>query len=430
MDHISGLAAELRDIFTSYITHPGDLKSLCLTCKTLRDSAIPKLYYRYTLNLDDIQADDSFFRQGHSGHEHIRQLIITCDGGRRRRRRCRFMETQEDVQEEIRLVLRLLPQDKLDSLHTPKDLHLDRETLDLIFTTQQNLKYMQLGPMHSAALPSTLPSRHTFEKLQGLEIPKTIGSEQDLDFYGGLLSAHSNIKCLSIRACRYYRERVSPGGFFSREDVPTNDYRTLSAIFKHLRQTTGSSPTPLALDSLRLCHQRLLWADYNLTRYIAFEKLLELQIHECREIGNLLSSLAKRFHSTRPGLKLFSLRVDSLATPDIESVRAFLTSFGGLQYLEIGWFDRYLPACVNSLIATHMPTLKDLYLNFVDPSPEQGEPRRWVMRQNDVSDLLANSPNLRQIALRLPQISPSNASDNSQLWQSLVSSSHFSTLTC
>ena len=70
------LPAELRAGIINYIHRPSDLKHLCLTCRELRDSAVPKLYKDVTIDLDKCVYPDlnGFFHPSNLGRQYVRNL--------------------------------------------------------------------------------------------------------------------------------------------------------------------------------------------------------------------------------------------------------------------------------------------------------------------------------------------------------------------
>ena len=72
------LPPELHLTITENISRPSDLKSLCLSCKPLRNAALPQLYRTVTINLDQCRLPtlNGFFVANNAGRAHTRCIIF------------------------------------------------------------------------------------------------------------------------------------------------------------------------------------------------------------------------------------------------------------------------------------------------------------------------------------------------------------------
>ncbi|KAK4505768.1 hypothetical protein PRZ48_003733 [Zasmidium cellare] len=343
------------------------------------------LYREFEIDLDEVGIDDAILTTDHAIHKHIKQLIVVH----------RLMPFRKDPNyevrwsEKLRLLLERLPRDKLESVCTPRSTELSQALLDLMFSRQRNLKYIQLGPGHklqNISVPQ-LP------RLEALEIPAHIGPLENLRFYQTLLSQNRNIKGLSVRAQHY---DVRPGHTLPVDRGVEQPSNVFPRIFGH---------RPLELKRLLLCTQKLFDAETTLTPYIPFERLHELHFLDCDGIGQMLSLLGNRFKSTGSALQLLSLHAytsNVVSNLDMAALEGFLESFKGLRFLEIRWDDIIRPDFHIRCLEGHMPTLTDLNLSFMKDEHRH----KWFMNQHDVEKLFQMAPNLRQVALPLRDVNP------------------------
>ncbi|KAK4505767.1 hypothetical protein PRZ48_003732 [Zasmidium cellare] len=383
---------ELLSLVASNLSHPGDLKSLCLTSRSLHAAVTPVLYRRVEIDLDKISEDDVILKSGHCGHKHIRDLIIKSSKQSSR--------ITDEACWQLGHLMGLLPQDRLESLCTPDGIVLSPDVLKAVFTRQRALKYMHLGPMH---LSSSVPQPAS-QNLTGLQIPEKIGCLADLDFYGDLLRNGPNIKGLSIRAelLNYtFEKQIRLSNSVHFQDIEDDDVALgPSVVFSRLFGRLQSNAAPLPLEKLFLSRQRLSEAEESLVPFVAWENLRELQIHNCPDVDELLTRLTRDFKMKGSALRVFSLYVDDYSSPELEGrfhiVMSFLKSFEGLRFLEIRWDDPDLffdLGCIEG----HLPTLTDLCLSFQGSRSTHS----WLPDDSEIQYLLQNGPNLRQLALPL-----------------------------
>lgn len=391
---------ELLGLLASHLTHPGDLKVLCLTSKSLREAVMPVLYRRLEIVLSLMRHDAIFLKPNHPVHKHIRQLVVKCSAN--------FFIDDRFMRWQGRLILLLqaLPEDRVESLCTPSDVMVYPEPLNLIFARQRALRYLQIGPMPDTDLIEV----PTLASLQGLEISERIGTFEDLRIYGKLLCESHKIKELSIRADSFqvdnqsYLDRGLDPNVVQIQDVdPMEKSEIFTRLFGHLPPES----IPLQLHRLLLDNQKSLDAEHTLTPYLALESLRELQIHECYYAAGFISELALRFRQTGSTLKFFSLHVTSyfVRSGDLAVVNDFLESFEGLQFLEIRWDTEDEDTIFDaSCLEGHCPTLTDLCLSFMEIDSADGTPIRHncYIDGSLLKDILDESPNLRQVALALP----------------------------
>ena len=122
--NLVALPPELQAIIFSFVPLPSDLKSICLSCKQLRDTATPFLYNTVILEYDAWDKEHIFFTFGNPGHAHVKKLLILDQ----------FPEEPEEygdayMNSAIRAVLQVIPRDTLKVLQTLIDHEIEDETL-------------------------------------------------------------------------------------------------------------------------------------------------------------------------------------------------------------------------------------------------------------------------------------------------------------
>ena len=108
MAKLIDLPPELRLAITDHLHRPSDLARLCVTCKRLRDAAVPRLYESVELNLDKstFRALNGYFRAGNPGPKHVRSLCFLPHAPKDR----------EDAVKVMRLALQLVPRNALRNI--------------------------------------------------------------------------------------------------------------------------------------------------------------------------------------------------------------------------------------------------------------------------------------------------------------------------
>lgn len=105
---LHGLPAELQLAIAELIHRPSDLKNLCLTCKSLRDAAVPKLYRKVDFNLDQCTFAklNGYFMPTNPGPTYVRSLNFDPD----------TPKDSKDAIKVMRLALQLVPRNGLRTM--------------------------------------------------------------------------------------------------------------------------------------------------------------------------------------------------------------------------------------------------------------------------------------------------------------------------
>ena len=190
------LPPELQPAITSYIPRPSDLKSLCLTCKQLRDVATPLLYHTVILDHDARKQGSTFFTYKHPGHAHVRRLFVRDTAQDED-----LMSSNDSANRTISSALQYLPRDVLRELRTPDTLTIDEETIVCLHKNQNKIEVLSIGPCPAYSEALRLACKETFKNVRVLLTSPSIVCENDFDIQRNILASRSQMDMVLVENC-------------------------------------------------------------------------------------------------------------------------------------------------------------------------------------------------------------------------------------
>ena len=395
------LPPELYEAILRYVPRPSDLRNVSLACKALSHAAIPLLYHRVHLDLGDPSSVRRRLRKCDelpAGLRYTRHLKITFTNGAPRTLEQRL--GWQGVMSVLRRILPRLPHDGLRSLEAPMNVPWDLGTLMILFKSQHKLERLanlSLEPDTVSLLESGYSAKY-FGNLRSLDLPHSIGTLEDADFYEAILTDCTQVNRLAVRTQHILDpDRVHDEG--SLQNISISYGVLYQALFDRIK--------PLSLQELCFQEQELEHFSTQLTRAINVEILQFLHLYLCDASDQLLDALAAQNDEGRSPLKLrgFIYEQSWIDENHTESLERFLGSFQGLEYLQI--------RCGNSVneynagtVFGHKKTLKDLYIGIgvSEDHDEHEQPWQWYLNLDDFRRL-SDMQHLRQMALAVPTTS-------------------------
>lgn len=195
--HLLSLPEELKTAIFNYISLPGDLYNLRLTCKEIEPFAVARSYHEVTVNLSNWTYADLLYRNGYCAHRYIRYLVFKVDRLEYSDRR--NVARVENLRNGMIQLLRLLPHSRLKGIETPMLLPLGDTVVTLLAVTQRNLVNASLGPLHGSHLGLDASLKPWPINLHFLEIKGYFGDGRDFTSYREIMTNSRNLKQLVLR---------------------------------------------------------------------------------------------------------------------------------------------------------------------------------------------------------------------------------------
>lgn len=410
---LEGLPPELLDAVVSFILRPTCLKSLCLTSKRLLAIATPHLYHEVIVDIEMTPKKPRLFKPGHRGHPFVRYLVFRAD---------EYMyddDTARSAESLVMSALEVIPTDKLRGFTTSSDLALTYDTIIKLCTYQRQLESISIGSTRDGRLSMIAEPRDWLAHLTDLYVPSKLLHLRELDYYGNIIANIGTLKRLHLHSPRLVASDNPLSNHMILDDTEESDGLYFTKLFGHLlpqptddrSQLTGQ----IMLELFSVRYALLAYADRNLAKVIAFEKLRELNLFYCVAVSPFLLALRNTFRSKGSSLRV--LRYQGVSTSDdIMAVNDFLNSFTGLTFLKL--IDRYFAENLDmTCIHAHAESL--LYLMIGIGTNDRAYDREHLrLDAQQCKDLCSRCSKLRQIAIALPVIKVNEAGDDASNWRS------------
>lgn len=322
---IFALPPEVQTTIIGYIPRLTDLKSLCLTCKQLRDVAMPALYETVLLPHDAWEKKSMFFRYDHPGHQLVRQVAV-----------CDVPSDNEAAAAEanatLRAILQLIPHNRPKRVVTSATLVLEPETLLALCTRQQRLESILAGSFRPSSLPMGLDVGQYFRFLNRLQVPQQIRQASDLDTSARVLQSRPGLKVLGIPRCEV-AEADDPALERLKNDELGRTQFTMDKFFGE--ESHISTPLLPQLQVLSMLDIDMAVAESRLLRHVDMTRLRALDMVDCANNGQFLDTL-RSLYARSPSVSLldFSFGV-CWEECDTKRLQAFLGCFAGLESLDL-----------------------------------------------------------------------------------------------
>ncbi|KAK3726023.1 hypothetical protein LTR37_000171 [Vermiconidia calcicola] len=384
------LPPELHQDLLEYINSYLDLKSLCLTCKTLQQLATPTLYRSITLLVSDtndrIQRSLNQANQGlvHTRTLRIRELNQAYDHAVQGESLCRLIGS--------------LPLDSLEILDfcTRKEVPLDMTLLK--HCRQRQLRILLLHSQSSERIIGPLLHASNFSNVTSITL--YVATQEDSEKGRQVLEHISHVQELSIFSAR-----------------PESDDQDWAAVGLDILQTLFKSWVDTAVQTPKLQLKNLLLRFFAcqhiaevLAKVLVPAKLERLAFEDCWEPQMALSGLS----GAHLRLKTFDNRRScSTLVPYDPFTENFLGNFKGLQQLRVSTEHGSASSTDFSwhALQAHAETLRLLY---IDDLGDDGDPYADAPYDRTISNfrkLCTKCSNLEQLviqALPYPNDSPSS----------------------
>ncbi|KAK3697667.1 hypothetical protein LTR37_017316, partial [Vermiconidia calcicola] len=303
------LHQDLLECFRSYL----DLKSLCLTCKTLQRLATPKLYRCVILQVSDI-------------NETIHRSLNQANPGLAHTRLLRVEEWHENFNfesqgESLCRLIYAFPMDSLENLDVASLGNVPLQVTVLIHFKQRRLQNLLLHHQSRGRSVAPLLCADDFQNVSSLTL--VVSSQGNVQRGHQLLKRISHIEDLAIYV-------HFPTEWRSQVDA-TASVDILSTIFESWLDSTVEKPK-LRLNKLILSGFSCQHIAEILTSILIPEQLEHLSLQHCEDNHMALSSLSR----AKLKLKSFDGRACHLSLGASEfPFETFLESFQGLQRLKV-----------------------------------------------------------------------------------------------
>ncbi|KAK5122753.1 hypothetical protein LTR85_003668 [Meristemomyces frigidus] len=385
------LPPELQALVVGLLLQKSDLRSVCLTNKSLCVAALPLLYedVRIDLNTTCYPNLSSFFTTDNTGHKFVRGLdFIAAD------------DTPSDtagVLKTIKIAIQMLPKDVLHTFFMPECLAPDAELLLLLGNHQRKLVDLELGgPLNSTlteVLSATCCSSSWLGSLKHITIPSNIGDINDLVGYNQVLQRATKLETLVIHVEKADDEHLNSTLYDT--DHTTGTFT--STLFGHIAPF-GSAPA-LVLADFRIRSFEL--ASHSFTNFISFAQLTDLTIFWCDGSRHLLQDLSSIFEMQGSTLRKFVYAGHAAEEGALEPLIKGCPPLQNLQ-LESRAVEDRTAKFDHACLTKHLPKMTVNGLDFqtlTDSGAWNSSPTSCA-----VSKMLVNCLRLEELAISMPSI--------------------------
>ncbi|KAK5122758.1 hypothetical protein LTR85_003673 [Meristemomyces frigidus] len=388
---LTDLPPELQLTVVEYIPKSSDLKSICLTCKELRIAALPTLYHKVVIHLDEctIPALNGIFLANNSGRAYTRVLVFEKYSSRQLTMAWRTMS----------VALQLLVRDSLTEIRLDPGLVLDLDFLLSLSANQRKLKRIWLPPVGRIVAVAASSPAFSWEWLQNVEslmLPCLIESLEDIQGYHQFIKHAGKVKEMGLWT---HKTESNKGLERQLRATAQSDGVLLSTLFSHI--APFGSGSALQCSRLDLSRSRLLYETRFLSSIFNFCALRRLTLISCSGAGVLLRALTSSFSGGSSALKRFSYVGKPI---EVAVLKGFLQSFSGLLALKLRYTqDTQADFFDMSCLRSHRTTLAQLILRMQKAGQHDGQDTVALSR-HQVSSLCHECPCLRHLGLALPII--------------------------
>lgn len=390
----TSLPEELQSAIISHISRPKDLNNVTLTCRRLKEIALPFLYRTVTYTLGEACG---LLRQNHPGHQYITHLEILPD-----------MQNigSEHRNHTIQRILQVLPENSLEGIKTSAELPLAAETVAALCSRQQRLKYLAFRPKSDMLL---LDEAHPSQWLTELQTLHIFNTESELQGGTVLLEYYENIilNCENLRSIKDDNNHAFMRTLASMLEFTTWKHRKLQLMEiqfdSRIVGYTGASP----LDFVNFVGNMFSQAiDFSCLRY--------LSIQNCDRTPLWLEYFTQVMQRSNMRLRRFSCNGSGTSYGTNEGfrdgLRNFLNGFSGLEYFQFreGIYIDFDLAVLDG----HSATLKHVLVDIDGYNSAMRATTRWRSDMEVIRRFLARTPQLQQVGLALPDVRVAAVSEN------------------
>ena len=405
---INTCRSSLTDDGRLQIKRPTDLKSLCLTCKDLRDVATPPLYRSVQLLIGGQQDMrlSAMLNPSNPGLPHVRRVYLRLES-MAQPRKVGSPDDSSDENDEVvessiraqfaqfttRMLLDFLPEDILECFNWQPWDPLSNENFILLCKKQRKLHDIDIGPMTRPLDPDLAKEPQIFERLTSLKrIDLYPDSVDRLHAAHRLIRAQPNIECFHLcTGFEYNRRETHPDDL---QDSSTAPGRITSTLFAHM--LPFETCTPYTLKALILDDIELRYAADTWMKIIQFPLLEKLVVIRCAGVENVFAALSKP-HQRPTKLKILRWMDDDKSQPHtLEAFEGLLQATNGLEILSV-WIGHMTGLPKVGAICAHKRTLVSLAVQSRDRREDV-----WTYSGEDFNRLCTECTELRQLSVMFP----------------------------
>ncbi|KAI9839416.1 MAG: hypothetical protein M1838_004329 [Thelocarpon superellum] len=435
---LMSLSYDLRSLLLSYIIRPGDLKSLCLTCKDLRDIAIRQLYRKVEIDIGS-QSDlklSAFLGRNNPGLPFVRTLILNPDvdtyipsprsspsppppppppplivmGGPPpppppmqappgRREPSVVIESRRwnPAHFTVSILLELLPENILEKFQWTSYDEFSADNFVLLCKKQRKLSCIEVGPMDMCLLQALDKEPEVLKNLHDLHALDLYPDNADcLQTCAKMLECAPKLDELWIESCFPPHRGAPPEDEPNHEDESNKPGLITSTLFRG--RLPFQTCTPMTLKYLSLGKIDLRWAAQTYMKVVKFPSLEHLEVRSCPGSDALFAEMTK---PAKQPVNLKSLKFSHLEDGRhyaLSALENFLRAISSLTELYLS-FTGLHPLPKIDAVCKQGEKLRTLIVQSTSP----GVGATWpAYSKDEVKRLCKDCANLEQLAIAFP----------------------------